>query len=68
MSTARCRPLGHGPQQHAATAADTAREPQLHVRAVDADVDLTPMRFAAGLDDDLVRFRDSGILGPQAGS
>ncbi|AIA00532.1 hypothetical protein SAZ_00465 [Streptomyces noursei ZPM] len=37
------------------------------MRAVDADVDQPPMRLAAGLNDDLVRFRDSGILGPQAG-
>ncbi|MFE3775546.1 hypothetical protein, partial [Streptomyces sp. NPDC059122] len=57
--------LGHGPQQHAATAAHTSRELQPRVRAVDADVDLPPMRLAAGLDDDLAHFRDSGILGPQ---
>ncbi|MFB6603672.1 hypothetical protein ACFCXR_28885 [Streptomyces noursei] len=65
MSTARRRPLGHGPQQHAATATDTAREPQAHVRAVDADVDQPPMHLAAGLNDDLVRYRDNGTLRPQ---
>ncbi|MFE3654102.1 hypothetical protein ACFXO2_41100 [Streptomyces sp. NPDC059152] len=64
MSTARRRPLGHGPQHHDTTTADTSRELQPHVRAADADVEMTPMRLAAGLDDDLAHFRDSGILGP----
>ncbi|WP_411126314.1 hypothetical protein [Streptomyces sp. x-19] len=66
MSSTRRRPLGHGPQQHAATAtANEPREPQPRVRAVDADIELTPMRLTAGLDDDLTHFRDSGTLHPK---
>ncbi|MFE7302769.1 hypothetical protein [Streptomyces sp. NPDC057579] len=68
MSTARRRPLGHGPQHHDTTTEDEPRELQPRVRAVDADVDLPPMRLATGLDDDLAHFRDSGTLGRQAGS
>ncbi|MGW5818071.1 hypothetical protein [Streptomyces noursei] len=68
MSTTRRRPLGHGPQRHNATAADEPRGLPPRVRAADADVDLPPMRLTAGLDDDLVHFRDSGNLGPQCSS
>ncbi|WP_180986010.1 hypothetical protein [Streptomyces sp. CB02959] len=46
--------------------ADVPVHSQPRVRAADANVDLTPMRLATGLDDDLVRFRDSGTLSPQA--
>ncbi|GAA2686825.1 hypothetical protein [Streptomyces lunalinharesii] len=64
MSTTRRRPLGHGPQQ-THTAATVARDVQPHVRAVEADVDRTPLRLGIGLDDELARLRDRGILGPQ---
>ncbi|MFE4019266.1 hypothetical protein ACFXPZ_17915 [Streptomyces sp. NPDC059101] len=49
MSTARRRPLGHGPQHHDTTTADTSREPQAHMHAVDADIEMTPMLCAASL-------------------
>ncbi|MCZ1021084.1 hypothetical protein [Streptomyces noursei] len=56
MSTARRRLLGHGPQQPR-TATAVTRDAQPHVRAVDADVDRTPLRLDVGLDDEFARFR-----------
>ncbi|MFJ9620024.1 hypothetical protein [Streptomyces noursei] len=64
MSTPRRRPLGHGPQQPT-TATAVPRDAQPHVRAVDADVDRTPLQLGTGLDDQLAHYRDRGILGPQ---
>ncbi|MEW1678116.1 hypothetical protein [Streptomyces noursei] len=65
MSTTRRRPLGHGPQPHGTTTADEPRKFQPHVSAVDADVELPPMRLATGLDDDLAQYRNNGTLSPQ---
>ncbi|MER7988040.1 hypothetical protein ABTY53_21010 [Streptomyces noursei] len=65
MSSSRRRRLGHGPQQPTSAAA-VVRDLQPHVHAAAADVDRAPLWLDVGLDDELVRFRDLGILGPQS--
>ncbi|MFK0296959.1 hypothetical protein ACIQU6_41715 [Streptomyces sp. NPDC090442] len=62
-STVRRRPLGPGPQSHAAAAAAPAvREPRIQAAA--ADLPDTPLRLSALSVVEELRAR--GVIGPQA--
>lgn len=61
MSTAR-RPLGHGPQPQAPTAAPSGAEATRRVSAAEADVDNTPLHRPGGLEH-IAQLRERGVLG-----